>query len=92
MFATLLALTPVLLILAYLSGIASKKLPKPPFQSWPWWKTLAATIAFGVWAFAVPGNPFIVDAPVLMMVWVGATLVSMILGLVDPIVMQWGRR
>jgi hypothetical protein len=37
---------------------------------------------------AVPGNPFITDPTLLMSVWVGATLVSMILGLLDPIITQ----
>jgi hypothetical protein len=92
MFVALLALTPILLILVYLSGLASKKVSRPPVQAWPWWKALASTIAFGTWAFAVPGNPFVRQPELLMVVWVVATLVSMVLGLLDPIVEQWVRR
>jgi hypothetical protein len=40
----------------------------------------------------VPGNPFIRQSELLMVVWVVAVLVSMVLGLVDPIVTHWGRR
>ena len=58
MFLLLLGLTPVLLLLTYLSGLASKDLPRPKVGEWPWWKALASTIAFTVWAFAVPGNPY----------------------------------
>jgi hypothetical protein len=90
LFVFLLVLTPVLLILIYLSGLASKKLPRPPVHAWPRWKAVAATIAFGTWAFAVPGNPFIQEAALLTAVWFVATLVSIILALVDPIVEQWG--
>jgi hypothetical protein len=35
MYAVLLVLTPVLLLLVYLSGLASKKLPRPPLRQWP---------------------------------------------------------
>ena len=90
-FWLLLGLTPVWLLLIYLSDRASKKLPKPPLVDWPWWKALAAAIAFSTWAFAVPGNPFIQEPALLMAIWVGATLVAMFLGLIDPIVEQWCR-
>jgi hypothetical protein len=91
-FWILLGLTPFLLLLIYLSDLASKKQPRPPLKDWPWWKALAATIAFATWAFAVPGNPFIQEPAVLMAFWVGATLVAILLGLIDPIVEQWCRK
>jgi hypothetical protein len=89
MYVFLLVLTPVLLLLVYLSELASKKLPRPPLKQWPWWKAIASVIAFGTWAFAVPGNPFVLDPTLLMVVWFGATLISTLLGLIDPIVEQW---
>jgi hypothetical protein len=91
-FAGLLVFTPVLLLLSYLSGVAAKASARPPLRDWPWWKAMAATTAFAVWAFAVPGNPFIQEAPLLMAVWVAATVVSIVLALLDPIVVQWARR
>src|SRR5262245_4624862 len=91
-YGGLLAFTPFLLVLSYLSGIAARNQPRPPAHDWPWWKAVAATIAFAVWAFAVPGNPFIREAPFLMAVWVAATVVSIVLALLDPIVVNWVRR
>ncbi len=91
MLGGLIVMTPLLLILSYLSGLASHHLARPPVRSWPWWKALAATIAFGCWAFAVPGNPFLQNSTSLMVMWFVATVVSTILGLIDPIIMQWYR-
>jgi hypothetical protein len=88
MFGVLVCLTPMLLVLVYLSNLASQNKPRPEIKSWPWWKALAATIAFTCWAPAVPGNPFLTNPAVLMAVWVGATVVSMVLGLLDPIITQ----
>ena len=85
-FWILVALTPILLLLAYLSRLRSARQPWPLAKSWPWWKAAAATIAFPVWAMAVPGNPFVTDPGLLMAVWVVAALVSMVLGLLDPII------
>jgi len=85
----MLILTPLLLLLAYLSGLASKGEPRPPLKTWPWWKAFASTIAFAIWALAVPGNPYFSEPVLLMAVWAAATLVSMILGLIDPIVVKW---
>jgi hypothetical protein len=88
----LLAFTPVLLVLSYLSGLAAAGAARPPARDWPWWKAVAATVAFAAWAFAVPGNPFLRDAPLLMAAWVVATVVSTLLVLLDPIVIHWIRR
>jgi hypothetical protein len=89
MFGSLVVLTPVLLVLVYLSGLAARKLPRPGVNEWPWWKAFAAAVAFSTWAFAVPGNPFVREPPLLMAVWFIATLVSFILALLDPIIVQW---
>lgn len=85
MFCGLIGLTPVLFLLTFLSKLASARERPPPLSKWPWWKTVAATIAFPVWAIAVPGNPFVADPGLLVVVWVGASLVSLLLGLLDPI-------
>lgn len=50
------ALTPVFLVLVLMNkrvAAGESPLPKP----WPWWRMTAATIAFMVWALAVPGKP-----------------------------------
>jgi hypothetical protein len=91
MYFVLLALTPGLLLLAYLSNLASQNSPRPAVRDWPWWKAIASTIAFAAWALAVPGNPFFKEPLILMAIWVGATLVAVVLALLDPIILQWKR-
>lgn len=85
----LLGLTPVFLVLAFLSAKAAASQPCPKWQYWPWWKMLAATISFSVWGLAVPKNPYFSDPPLLMGMWVLAMLVATLLSLLDPIVMNW---
>jgi quinol-cytochrome oxidoreductase complex cytochrome b subunit len=85
-FGGLVALTPVLFLLSFLNRMAVAKLPRPTWRAWPWWKAVAATVAFTCWAFAVPGNPFVTAPALLMCIWFGATLVSTLLGLIDPII------
>ena len=54
------ALTPILLLVIFFGKRRAAKLPPiPPVKEWPWWETVAATIAFLVWALAVPNNPYI---------------------------------
>jgi hypothetical protein len=78
------ALTPVLLLLIFISKVAATgdKLPGPAM--WPWWKMFAATVAFFVWAIAVPGNPYLADTGAAV-AGVGAMLVSTLLTVVTPI-------
>ncbi|HEX8141034.1 MAG TPA: hypothetical protein VF553_00455 [Pyrinomonadaceae bacterium] len=53
-------LTPLLVVLIYLGKRKAAGLPViPPLADWPWWKTIAATIAYLVWALAVPNNPYV---------------------------------
>lgn len=52
-------LTPALVILIYLGKRKAAGLTViPQISEFPWWKTFAATIAFLVWALAVPNNPY----------------------------------
>jgi hypothetical protein len=56
-------LTPLLTLAIYFGKRRAAKLkaiPKP--AEWPWWETVAGTIAFLVWALAIPNNPYI-DGP-----------------------------
>ena len=51
--------TPVLFAIILLGKRrAARVTPLASLKNWPWWKNLAATIAFLVWALAVPGNPY----------------------------------
>ena len=77
-------LTPLLLLLIYISKVAATgdKLPGPAI--WPWWKMFAATVAFFVWALAVPGNPYLNDTGAAV-AGLGAMLVSTLLTMLTPI-------
>lgn len=77
-------LTPLLLLLIYISKVAATgdKLPGPAL--WPWWKMFAATVAFFVWAIAVPGNPYLKDMTAAVAGF-GAMLVSTLLNVLTPI-------
>lgn len=88
-FWVALALTPVLFLLAYLSKLAPKEWPPPPWKKWPWWKAGASTAAFAAWAFAAPGNPYFQDTASVLFAWVVAAAVSTLLTLLDPIMTRW---
>lgn len=83
-------LTPLALLAVYAGKRASVgQAAFPPVAKWPWWRMIAATIAFLVWALAVPGHPAIGDSAVKKVVAAfGAILVSAILSLLEPIVKQ----
>lgn len=77
-------LTPALLLLVLVSKrAAAGESPKPPRL--PWWKMIAATIAFLVWALAVPNNPYITTDALAIIAGFGAIFVSLILSLLEPI-------
>lgn len=78
------ALTPALLLLIFVSKLAAAGAPLPGPRSWPWWKMIAATIAFMVWALAVPGNPYL-RGTASAVAGLGAMLTSTLLHLVTPI-------
>ena len=64
------------------AAAAGELLPGP--KQWPWWKMCAATIAFFVWALAVPGNPYLKDEASAIAA-LGAMLVSTLLNILTPI-------
>lgn len=54
------ALTPILMLVLSLRHLALAGLEwRLPLRDWPWWQIVASTIAFAVWALAVPGNPIV---------------------------------
>jgi hypothetical protein len=81
---TFVVITPMLFLLLFLSRLQVEKQPIPPFRAWPLWRMIAATIAFGVWALAIPNNPYIHGPAAAAVSGVGALFVSMVLSLLDP--------
>ena len=79
-------LTPALLLLVLASKRSVEKIqPKLP-RPLPWWKMVAAFIAFAVWALSVPNNPFTQDNDMAGVVAAfSAIFVSLFLSLFDPI-------
>lgn len=78
--------TPVLLFLVYVNKrVTSGLSPAPPMRQWPWWKLGAATVAFMVWALAVPGNPYVSGETSAVIAALGAVFISMFLNLLEPI-------
>lgn len=84
-FFFFMLLTPALLLLAFL-GDAKKTVGQlPPPKIWPYWKMIASTIAYGAWACAIPGNPWVASTHAGVSS-VLALLASVILGLVGRVV------
>jgi hypothetical protein len=78
--------TPVFLLLLYASKRASNNLPPlPPLRQLPWWKMIAATVAYLVWALAVPGNPYVPSEAAAVIAGFGAVAISTVLSLLEPI-------
>ena len=91
-FWIMLGLTPVVTWLLLAIRLRASKMPLPinPKQ-WPYWKAIAACIAFTAWAFALPETPFksvawyadgAYGSPVLLATTV---LLGLLGGLFDPI-------
>ena len=58
-FWVFLGLTPVATWILYAVKLKSRNALKGlKFKQWPWWEIIAATIAFTVWAYALPGSAF----------------------------------
>jgi hypothetical protein len=83
----LVFLTPLLLITLFLRQLAVAGQPwRIPLVKLPWWKTVASTIAFAVWALAVPGNPIISSSNPIQggIAGLAALVVSMFLNIFEP--------
>lgn len=80
------ALTPVLFLLVVAGKRRRTGLSAlPALRHWPWWKLLASTIAFIVWALAVPTTPYLAGPAGKVVAAFGALLVSTFLTLLEPI-------
>ena len=58
-FWLFLALTPVINWSLY-AGLLRQRRQRLPWhpRTWPWFGLIAATVAFALWAFALPASPF----------------------------------
>lgn len=79
-------LTPVFFILVYYNQIAVSNKKFPYITQWPWWRIIASTIAFCVWALAVPNNPFISTKTAGVLSGIAAAFISTLLTLIGPII------
>ncbi len=80
-------LTPLLALLIFVGkrrGAGLRALP-PTVKKWPWWKLIASTVAFLVWALAVPTTPYLTGAAGKVVAAFGAVLVSTFLTLLEAI-------
>lgn len=78
--------TPLLFLLIYFGKRRALNLPTiPSLGDWPLWKTTAATIAFLVWALAVPNSPFMTGEIKGAVAGFLAIFVSTILSVLEPI-------
>jgi hypothetical protein len=79
------ALTPVLYVVIMLSKRARDGQKLRP-ERWPWYRTVAATVAFAIWALAVPSPTQPMLPPdYLALIGLVALFVTIVLGLLDPI-------
>jgi hypothetical protein len=80
-------LTPTLFLLVFIGK--RKAAGMPPFPDaigkWPWWKLSASTIAFLIWALAIPSTPYLSGDAGKVVAAFGALLISTVLKLLEPI-------
>jgi len=79
-------LTPVLVILIYMSKYKQKYCKIPPLNMWPWWSVVSAMVAFAIWALAVPGNPYINGEHQAAIAGLGALFCSTIFSMLEGII------
>ena len=79
-------LTPLLFLIIFIGMRRSADLPAlPPIPNWPWWKLFASTVAFAVWALAVPGSPYLNGEVGGVIAAFLAVFVSTFLTLLEPV-------
>lgn len=81
-----LVITPLLILLVYLKKQQAANMPNLTVADYPWWRMFAGTIAFLVWALAIPGNPYVSSGPQAAATGFLALFISMFLSLVEPLV------
>jgi hypothetical protein len=85
LYIAFVVLTPILFLLIYVGKRRGQGLSYMPAEmtSWPWWKLIASTVAFGFWALAVP--PLVSGDAGKFLAGFAAVLVSTMLGLFGKI-------
>jgi hypothetical protein len=79
-------LTPLLFALIFLGKLRAASLwPLKSLKDWPWWKNIAAAVAFLVWALAVPGPPDIKGDTSGAIAALFALFISTVLSILEPI-------
>lgn len=79
-------LTPILFLIIFCGKRREANLSLlPSISQWPWWKLAASTLAFAVWALAIPTTPYLQGAGGGAVAAFGAVLVSTFLTLLQPI-------
>jgi hypothetical protein len=80
--------TPIVLLLVYLSNARKGKNPLPKLGQWPLWKAVAATIAFSIWALAIPAAPYVTPPKGTITIGFAAIVASYVLSwlgnIIDP--------
>ncbi len=78
--------TPVVFLIVFAGERRSQKLSALPMpHKWPWWKLVSSTIAFAVWALAVPTTPYLTGVEGGAIAGFLATFVSVGLSLLSPV-------
>lgn len=85
LFWGFVCLTPLMFALLFYNKLAVANQKLPSLKEFPWWKTIASTIAFAVWALAVPNGPYLQTAGASALAGLAALFVSTVLTLLDPI-------
>jgi hypothetical protein len=79
-------LTPILFLVIFAGKRRSGGLPAlPSLTALPWWKLIASTIAFLVWALAIPTTPYLPGAAGKVVAAFAAVFVSTFLTLLEPL-------
>jgi len=79
-------ITPVVFFVVYAGKRLANNQPAwPGLRSLPWWKLIASTVAFAVWALAVPTTPYLTGVAGGAVAAFFATFVSVLLSLLAPI-------
>jgi len=78
--------TPLAFLVVYAGKrLANNETALPGLAQWPWWKLVAATAAFAVWALAVPTTPYLTGVAGGAVAAFFATFVSVLLSLLAPL-------
>ncbi len=78
-------LTPILFLVILGGKRRSAKLPAfSALKAWPWFRLCASTVAFMIWALAVPTTPYLATEAGKVVAAFGAVLISTFLTLLEP--------